>query len=98
VGAQLASLISIMVGFGLQLERIRHLTALRISGYGLSIAWAVSLSAVVVVACLSGRLLVLPTSPLPNIMFGVVGCFFAYSLGGVMLLRHGKFPQGPLPE
>ncbi|HEY3974201.1 MAG TPA: oligosaccharide flippase family protein [Candidatus Sulfotelmatobacter sp.] len=87
LGAQLASLISITVGFGLQLERIHHVTGLGLSEYAISIARSAVPSAAVVVVCLAARLLSWPTNPLRSIAIGAVGCLVAYALVCIMLLR-----------
>jgi O-antigen/teichoic acid export membrane protein len=94
VGAQLASLSSIGIGFALQLWQINRFTGLRIFEYAKVIAQSAVPSVSVVIVCLVGRLLPLSVSPLPSIGFGAVGCLLAYALGCVMLLRR----QEPLVQ
>ena len=95
LGAQIASLISITIGFGLQLERIHHITGLVISEYVTAIARSAVPAACVVVVCLAARLLTWWTNPLPNIASGAVGCLIAYSVVCIILLRQRRLAQLP---
>lgn len=98
VGAQFAVLISIGAGFSLQLTRMRYFTGLRISEYGRILARGAGLSASVVIVCLAGRFVVLPTRPLLNIGVGAAGCLLAYALGCTMLFKQQRFVQNSSPE
>lgn len=93
VGAQLAGLISVTVGFGLQLAQMRRFTGLRISEYAKIIARGAALSASVVIVWLASRFLALPTRPLFDVGFGVLGCLLAYALAAMMLLRQQGLVQ-----
>ncbi|MFZ1006132.1 MAG: oligosaccharide flippase family protein [Candidatus Sulfotelmatobacter sp.] len=93
VGAQLACLISVIAGFGLQLERMQHFTGLKLSEYATVIARSAAPSVSVIIVCLGSRLFPFPTGPLPSIGVGGVGCLLAYALGCVMLLRQQGLVQ-----
>jgi O-antigen/teichoic acid export membrane protein len=86
-GAQLAALVAIAVGFGLQLERVQAYTGLRIVDYGRILLRNAAPSVAVIVICLAARLLPAWSRPLPNVGFGAVGCLLAYALGCIMLLQ-----------
>lgn len=81
VGGQLACLISIVIGYVFQIERIRKLTGLDLSQYrkGFVVSGAISLT-VVVVCVGGGRMLGNWAGPVPNIFVGIVGCVIAYAL------------------
>jgi O-antigen/teichoic acid export membrane protein len=86
-GAQLAALISVAAGFGLQLERVRIFTDLRVASYVKVLIRSAAPSLAVIIVCLAARLLPAWSRPLPSIGFGAVGCLLAYALGCIMLMR-----------
>jgi lipopolysaccharide exporter len=92
VGGQLACLISIVVGYFFQIERMGKLTNLNLSQYrkGFLVAAMVSVSAVAI--CLAARFLAAEARPLPNIAFGIVGCLVAYGLAGAIFYRRAGRP------
>lgn len=87
VGGQLACLISVVIGYLFQIERINKVTGLRLSNYRRSflVPGAISLSAVGV--CLLAKYLGGIFVPLPNVLLGIVGWFFAYCMACVLFLR-----------
>lgn len=98
VGAQVANLISVLVGFGIQVERIHHLTGFRISDYWKMIGRGAALSASVGVVCLGSRLAALSTRPISTIGLGIVGCLLAYSIGLWGMVRGPRLQQSPAVE
>jgi lipopolysaccharide exporter len=89
IGAQVACLISITAGFLLQVERIRHITGLRVSQFGRVFLLSITISIGVVIVCLSARPFHLLARPLPNIGLGLVGCLLAYGLACASFFRGG---------
>jgi O-antigen/teichoic acid export membrane protein len=85
VGGQLACLVSIVVGYLFQIERIWKLTGLSLSQYrtGFLVSSVISLS--VVAICSSARVLGNWQHPVPNILVGMVGCLVAYALACTIL-------------
>jgi O-antigen/teichoic acid export membrane protein len=92
IGGQFACLAAVTAGLLFQVVRVHRLTGLSLSNYGgiFLIAGAVSLS--VVAVCLGSRSLALAAQPLPNVIFGGVGCLLAYAVtAAVFLRRREKF-------
>ena len=87
VGGQLACLISMVVGFLFQVDRIRDFTAINVSEYGKVFLISSLIASSVVVVCLGTRPFVALTRPLPNIALGIVGCLLAYGLTVMILFR-----------
>jgi O-antigen/teichoic acid export membrane protein len=87
VGGQLACLISMVVGFLFQVDRIRDFTAINVSEYGKVFLISSLIASSVVVVCLGTRSFVALTRPLPNIALGIVGCLLAYGLTVMILFR-----------
>jgi len=98
LGAQVANLIAVSIGFAIQAERIHRITAFRIAEYWKMFARGCGLSVGVVMVWVISRLAVLPSRPLSSIGFGVLGCVLAYSVGCVMLLRQTRPLQTIVPE
>jgi O-antigen/teichoic acid export membrane protein len=90
VGGQLACLISIAVGYFFQVERIRKVTGLHLSSYLKTSLVPAMISLSVVAICVAGRSLFVEARPLPNILFGVVGCVTAYGIAGALFVRRSR--------
>jgi hypothetical protein len=90
VGAQVACLVSVVVGYLFQFVRVRQLTDLHPSQYLKSFLPSAALSSSVVVICLGTRLIATPAVPLLNVVFGIFGCLVAYGLAGVILVRGAR--------
>jgi lipopolysaccharide exporter len=88
VGGQLACLISIVVGYVFQLERVHHITDLDMSRYGRVFIVGAGLSLLVAAICLFTRPFVMLNGPAPNILFGILGCILAYSLIATILFKN----------
>lgn len=90
VGAQLACLVSVLLGFLFQMARLRALTRFDLSQFGkpLLLSGVISVSAVAV--CLCARPFSIFASPVPNILIGTLGCLVAYGLGGALFFRSEK--------
>jgi PST family polysaccharide transporter len=87
VGGQVACLIAVVVGFVLQTERLRDVTALKLTGYANALGASVLASLCVVALGLGARPFAALSHPLPNILVGALGCLMAYTLTAVILLR-----------
>jgi lipopolysaccharide exporter len=93
LGAQLASLISITIGFLLQLERARHLTGIEISDYGKIFSRGALVSAIVMVVCLLAQPFATMVRPFLIVGVGMLGCLVAYGLAGVMVFQGNRLLQ-----
>lgn len=80
VGGQIAALLAIVVGYLIQVMRMRRLTGLDLRRYTKAIAPAGFVSAAILVAGLGGRFLGLATRPVANIALGGTACLIAYAL------------------
>lgn len=80
LGGQLACLMAISVGFGIQLERIRCVTSLNLKQYGRTLLLPAAVSSVTVLFCVGGRLLIPSAQHLLTISCGIGGCFLAYGM------------------
>ena len=87
-GGQLACLIAIIIGYLLQVERIRKVTGLKITQYrsGFPIPILVSL-AIAVPWFLVTRYTDVVSRPVPNVVLGLAGCLIAYGLAGALRFR-----------
>lgn len=88
MGAQVASLCSISLGYLLQIERVRRFTGMSISEYGKPFFRGAAISACVAVVCLMSK--PIHATPLPALGFGLVGCLLAYAVACVVLVRDRK--------
>jgi O-antigen/teichoic acid export membrane protein len=88
VGGQLACLISVVVGYIFQLERVHHLTELDMSRYAKFFVVGVGLSLLVAAICLFTRPFAMLNAPAPNILFGILGCILAYGLIATILFKN----------
>jgi O-antigen/teichoic acid export membrane protein len=88
VGGQVACLLAVMVGYVLQVLRVRRLIGLDLTLYSKGFLIATLASMSVVAVSLSGLLLVVLARPVFNITLGIVGCLLAYVIGYAILLRH----------
>jgi len=86
-GAQLACLIAIIIGYLLQLERLRKLTGLSLSEYRKAFAIPALVTLGVMVVLLLARSLGPQFRVVPSVTFGLVVCLIAYALSAAMLLR-----------
>lgn len=87
-GAQFSCLIAIMVGYALQVERIRKVTGLKISQYGDVFPVPVITSlGVAALWLLVTRYTTVMSRPIPDIVLGLGGCALAYALAGAFFLR-----------
>jgi hypothetical protein len=89
-GAQLACLIAVVVGYILQVERIREVTGLKLSDYRKTFIIPVAVSLWAVLVCLGARTVNVLQHPLPNIVFGVVGCTVVLGIAGALYFREQK--------
>ena len=80
VGGQLACLISVLVGYIFQLERVHYLTEIDMSRYAKFFVVGVGLSLLVAAICLFTRPFAKLNAPATNILFGILGCILAYGL------------------
>ena len=88
VGGQMACLAAILTGFVFQLSRVSRLTGLDLYQYAGAFLYPTAISGSIFVVCLAVRLLLMPPSPLPNLVIGTVGCLLAY--GGVGLMSYRR--------
>jgi O-antigen/teichoic acid export membrane protein len=84
---QLACLVAIVIGYLLQVERIRKVTCLRLAEYFKSFLIPAAASLLIAVLWLAIRYFGALTQPAPTIIFGLLGCLLAYGLAGAMFSR-----------
>jgi lipopolysaccharide exporter len=87
MGAQLAAVVAMALGYVFQVARMRQLTGLGIAAYTRTFLVAASFSVLVLAVCFGAMPFALFSHPLPNVMVGVTACGFAYYLAGSRLLR-----------
>jgi O-antigen/teichoic acid export membrane protein len=90
-GGQVACLIAVIIGYLLQIERMRGVTGLKISQYGSGFPIPIYSSvAIALVWLLSTRYISAMTRPVPNIILGLIGCLLAYGLAGALRFRQAR--------
>ncbi len=94
VGAQLASVISIAVGFAVQFPIARRLIGVKLADYGRIFYHASVVSASVVFTCLAAKLLTTLAHPALTVALGLLGCVVAYAFVALRLLRNPTLVQG----
>lgn len=87
VGGQLAALVCIVVGYLFQIERIRHVTGLKLSDYRKSVAVGSLLSLSGVAVYLLFRWIGSSTRPVPNVLLGILICLLTYGLAYSVIAR-----------
>jgi O-antigen/teichoic acid export membrane protein len=93
VGAQSASVISIVVGFLVQFPIAQRLIEVKFGDYGKIFMHAAMVSSGVAVICLAARMADAITHPLLTVALGLFGCLLAYGFVGVRLLRNPGLVQ-----
>lgn len=86
-GGQAAALLAVVVGFGLQAERIRRITDLSLSRYAKGFVLAVLASSSVAAVGFGVKPFAALSRPIPNIATGILGCLMAYGLAFAIRLR-----------
>jgi O-antigen/teichoic acid export membrane protein len=79
-GAQVASAISIAVGYFLQIHLLWKLTGLELSRFAKSIVSSILISATTAVVCFVTAPFAHAARPVAGILLGLVGCLVAYSI------------------
>ena len=87
VGGQVACLLAVIVGYLLQVARVRGLTGLDLARYAKGFPIALAVSMCVVAVGLSTRPFAVLARPVANIGFGIAGCLLAYVLASAIMLR-----------
>ncbi len=87
VGGQLAALVCIIVGYVFQIERIRHVTGLKLSDYRKSIVGGSVISLSGVAVYVIARWLGSSMQPIPNVLLGILGCLLTYGLAYSLISR-----------
>jgi lipopolysaccharide exporter len=86
-GGQLACLVAVVVGYLLQVERIRKVTGLRLADYGKTFVIPAAASLVIVAIWLATGHVGALAQPAPNLILGGLACLLAYGLTGVFFFR-----------
>jgi O-antigen/teichoic acid export membrane protein len=89
-GAQLASLISITVGFLIQLNRARHLIGIKVSEYGKLFFRGGAISLCVIAVWLLTYMFAAGSRPIFIVTVGLLGCILAYGLAGWIFFRNSR--------
>jgi len=89
-GAQLAVLIAIVVGYALQVERVRKITGLKLSEYRKNFVVPIVISLFAVFVCLAARSAGLLMRPLPTILFAVLGGLVTCGVAFMYFFREGN--------
>lgn len=87
VGGQVAALLAVMVGYFIQVARVREITGLSLTRYGSGFLVSALASLSVVAISLGTRPFAMLTRPVANIVIGALGCVLAYALTGAIFLR-----------
>jgi len=91
-GGQLACVIAVIVGYALQLERIRKVTGLRLSEYGKIFLIPAMASLVIVAIWLATGSIGALARPAPNLILGILACLLAYGFAGIFFFRGTRQP------
>jgi lipopolysaccharide exporter len=87
-GAQFGCLIAIIVGYALQVERIRKVTGLKMSQYAdvfpVPVLTSIGIAALWFLVI---RFTTVTSRPIPNVVLGLGGCLLAYAFAGAFFLR-----------
>lgn len=86
-GGQLAALISITVGFLIQLNRARHLIGIRVRQYGQLVLQGLAVSTIVIAGCVVARSVGSLTRPAMMVAAGLLACLIAYAMASWRLIR-----------
>jgi O-antigen/teichoic acid export membrane protein len=89
-GGQVACLLAVLVGYALQVARVRGLTGLKMALYGNRFPLALLVSMSVVAISLFARLIPTLAHPIADVALGIAGCFLAYILVYAIILRNGQ--------
>ena len=92
LGGQLACLLAIFIGFLFQVVRVRDITGLSLAQYGKVFLLSAGISVIFVIVCSGARVFGFLARPLPNILFGILGCVAAYGFSLGILLRSNRRP------
>ncbi len=84
---QLACLIAVVVGYLLQVERMRKVTGLHLSEYWKTFLIPATASLVIAALWFATWSLGALTRPAPIIIFGILSCLLAYGLAGAMFFK-----------
>jgi O-antigen/teichoic acid export membrane protein len=87
IGGQVAPLVAIVLGYAFQLERVRHLTGIRLTAYFKPFLLGTVLSVITAAVCSLAPIAGLPSGPGYTIVAGILGCLAAYLLAFVVFLR-----------
>jgi O-antigen/teichoic acid export membrane protein len=93
VGAQLAAVIAITIGFLLQLDYVHNITGINISDYGRIFVRGALVSLSVVVIFLAARPIAIMARPPMAIGLGLCSCLVAYAFAGAMFIRKPGFAR-----
>jgi O-antigen/teichoic acid export membrane protein len=86
-GGQLACLIAVVVGYLLQVERIRKVTGLRLAEYWKSFLIPAAASLVIVAVWLATGSIGALAQPAPNLVVGIFACLLAYGFACAVFFR-----------
>lgn len=89
-GGQLACVIAVIVGYLLQVERMRKVTGLRLSEYWRCFLIPAAASLVTAVLWLATGSIGALARPAPNLILGVLGCLLAYGLACAVSFRRPR--------
>ncbi len=94
VGAQLACLTAVIIGYLYQIIRVRRLTGFVASLHFKSLPHALVLSSCVIFVCLTGRTLLPVNRPVIQVILAIAGCAIACCVGIGSLLRREEQARG----
>jgi lipopolysaccharide exporter len=86
-GGQVAALICIIAGYLFQIERIRHLTGLKLADYRKSVMLGSVISLSGAAVYLAATWIGSSTRPIPNILLGGLGCLLTYLIAYSIVMR-----------
>jgi O-antigen/teichoic acid export membrane protein len=90
MGGQAAALLAVIVGYLVQLARVRGVTGLSVARYCNSFPVALLISLTVVVLSLGSRFFAVLDRPGANLVVGIAGCVVAYIIAAAAFLRQQK--------
>ena len=90
VGGQIACAVAILSGYGIQIERILHLTGLNLEAYAKVFIRPLLAGTGVAAICVVAKYLDSSTKPLHAVVSAGIGCAFAYGLTALHFFRQRR--------
>jgi len=93
IGAQVAALLAIILGYLMQVAQVRGITGLSLTRYAKPFATGALVSAGILIVGAAARFFDLATKPVNNIALGAVTCLIAYALSVPAFVRRRQMAE-----